>query len=214
MSALDLAIQLTKDYFHHIEDVEGSIQQSALCIQEMQKGASLESIEKWIRTWMKNHPHHIRHLEHIGQLKELDSQNLLYPHSVGYHRLLRSINQPTRMQYRPEVKSFVREKSVYENKRISRFTLQDLLVFWQKSMQIRHADKSDLGRFRYLLSKYELDIVLYAIDELAEQRKDDGKRHLPFVLDLERFIPMAMERLEEKKNSIEREKLIWNTNSF
>lgn len=212
MNELDLAIRLVHEFFPHTEDMEGSISESALSIQEMKRHAPLASIEQWVRSWAKNNPHHMRHLDHIGQMKNWDTTNLIYSHTVGYHRKLRLMNKPNRLIYHHVLKRFIKEQDEYANKRLDFFSLQDLQLFWRETMVIHMEDKADLGRFRYLLTKYDLDLVLYAIDCLADYRKEEGKKSMPFVFDLEKFIPEAMERLEQKKNTIKREHLEWTMN--
>lgn len=134
-----------------------------------------------------------------------DPDNLLEPGRFYYHPLLQIAPPPPTLTQLPDG-SF---KASYEDEEFfleirEKFTLDDLVDYFNQVMDRKNASftrERDKGAFRHLLKRYDLDTILYTIDEARALAEDLNKSIPKNPLDIEDYIEDGAAILEERMNT-------------
>lgn len=133
--------------------------------------------------------------------KKHNPDNLLEAGRFYYHPALQIAPPPPLIEVNPDgtfKASYEEDEFFLEIK--DEFTLDDLIAYYHKripSGKKRRNLESDRGSFKFLLKSYDLDVILYCIDESAISE------YLPAtVFDIEDHAETAELILEDRKNTL------------
>jgi hypothetical protein len=132
-----------------------------------------------------------------------DPNNLLEPGKFYYHPALQVAPPPPTIMQRDDgtfYSSYEDEEFYLEMKEV--FTLSDLVDYFYKVMDI-DADfrDRDMGAFKHMLKSYDIDTVLYMINEARATCEDVGKPIPTTPFDIRDYAEDAIAVLEDRKNS-------------
>jgi hypothetical protein len=193
--------QIVQPRFGH----EGRIGSALSAIPELvAKGWTLDGIKNEVDLFAQQYPEAVRNIYHIGEImnQKQPPNNLMERDVFYYHNKLRITSPPVRVRQN-EAGEMVRESSPFFLEMKSNFTLNDLLNYWYQQMNITPSDhmiKQDEGKFKYILTNYTLDEVLFSIDAARSIRKDRQLRPLRNAFELDKYIEDARELIKGKEN--------------
>jgi len=189
---------------------ETKIAKACIAIERlMNDGWTLHDIEDEILKFAKDYPAVVTKIYHLEEIfvNKQPPQNLMQRDVFYYHNLLREVPPPVRIRRDPETGEYIRESAPFFLEMKRRFTMQDLLDYWYRTNYITpndHMRKQDEGKFRYLLSIYSLDEILFAIDAAKVQRNESELPPLRNAFDLEKYMDGelgAREFIKRKENA-------------
>ena len=130
-----------------------------------------------------------------------DPDNLLEPGRFYYHQALQIAPPPPTVTMMEDGTFKDEEQSFYLEIR-ERFTLDDLVNYFNEKMgrDGSYTRERDKGAFRHLLKRYDLDTILYTIDEARVLAEDLDKPLPRSPLDIEEYVEEGMAILEARKN--------------
>jgi len=132
-----------------------------------------------------------------------DPDNLMQPGVFYYHPALQVAPPPPTIIQLPDgsfQSSYEQEEFYLEMK--DRFTLDDLVDYFYRKMEITHEFRErDKGAFRHLLKSFDLDTILYTIDEARLVAEDLGKLLPKSPFDLRDYLEYGIAILEDRKNT-------------
>lgn len=132
-----------------------------------------------------------------------DPNNLLEPGKFYYHPALQVAPPPPTIIQRDDgtfYSSYEEEEFFLEIKEC--FTLGDLVDYFYKVMDIDVDFKErDMGAFKHILKSYDIDTVMYMINEARAMCEDNGKPLPTSPFDIRDYADDAINVLEDRKNS-------------
>jgi hypothetical protein len=133
-----------------------------------------------------------------------DPNNLLEPGRFYFHPALQ-VAPPPPVTVQLDDGSF---KSSYEDEEFfleikESFTLEDLVGYFYKVMTVDGSGfkERDIGAFKHILKSYDLDTILYAIDESRFLAEDLGKPAPKSPFDIRDYFDAGEAVLEDRKNT-------------
>jgi hypothetical protein len=202
--------ELAYYFVHHITQakvgVEARIRSALASIPKLlERGWTLQEIKQELDQFAYDYPQLVTNVYHIDEImsKKEPPNNLIEPDVFYYHNALREVSPPTRIIKDPVTGQFIRQSQPFYLEIKKRFTMQDLLNYWYTQMEItpnEHMIRQDEGKFKYILSNYTLDEVLFAIDAAKTIRKERQLRPLRNAFELDKYIEDAREFIRAKEN--------------
>lgn len=186
--------------------IKGRINSAITSIQQLlEDGWTLDEIKYELDEFAKMYPQIVVNIYHIEEImgQKVAPNNLIEPDVFYYHNILRNVSGPTRIKRDPETGKLIRYSEPFYLEIKKRFTLKDLLDYWYKQMEIipnEHIVRQDEGKFKYLLSNYTLDEILFAIDVAKAIRREMQLRPLRNAFELDKYIEEARALIKEKEN--------------
>ncbi|GIN55135.1 MULTISPECIES: hypothetical protein [Bacillus subtilis group] len=205
------SVQDLANYFvYHITQstvgIEGRIKSALTSIPKLlDKGWTLGEIKDQLDLFAYTYPQIATNLYHIDEImNHIDPPNNLMEKDVFYyHSELREMSSPPKIIRDKQSGELVRKTEDFYLEMKSRYTLQDLMNYWYKKMNIQPTDhmmKQDEGKFKYILGNYTLDEVLFSIDASVILRKERQQRLLRNAFELDKYIEDARELIRRKEN--------------
>lgn len=185
--------------------IDGRIKSALQCIDKLtEDGWELSEIKYELDQFAQTYPDIVRNIYHMEEImgRKEAPNNLIEKDVFYYHNALRDVSGPTRI-LKGEDGRLIRMSEPFYLEIKKRFTLKDLLNYWYTTMNItptEHIVRQDEGKFRYLLSNYTLDEILFAIDVSKSIRKEQQLRPLRNAFELDKYIEQAREMLQQKIN--------------
>ncbi|MCY9186622.1 hypothetical protein [Bacillus halotolerans] len=186
--------------------VEGRIKSALTSIPKLlDRGWSLQEIKEQLDLFAYTYPRIVINLYHIDEImNQIEPPNNLMEKDVFYyHSELREMSSPPKIVRDQESGKLIRQSEDFYLEMKSRYTLQDLMNYWYKKMNIQPTDhlmRQDEGKFKYILGNYTLDEVLFAIDASVILRKERQQRLLRNAFELDKYIEDAREFIRRKEN--------------
>ncbi|GAK42087.1 hypothetical protein TCA2_4579 [Paenibacillus sp. TCA20] len=188
-----------------IQNADSRIRTNISSIQKLVKdGWELEEIQAEIEKFAQDYPDMVKRiymLEEIFATKK-PPKNIMNPDIFYYHNRLRETSPAPKMRKGPDGK-YIQEVEPFFLEMKKRFTMEELLEYWYEKMNIQsnpHMIKQDEGKFNYLLGIYDLDEILFAIDEAKRIRLSWQRSLLRNAFDIEKYVDEARETISQKKN--------------
>lgn len=187
--------------------IEGRIKNAILAIPPLlEQGWTLFEIKHELDQFAKDYPQVVQNVYHIGEImnKKQPPDNLMERDVFYYHEELRNMSKPPTMKRDPETGRMFRYTEPFYLEMKSRYSMQDLLNYWYKQMNIKpneHMLRQDEGKFKYMLNNFTLDELLFAVDVSISIRKDRQLRPLRNAFELEKYIEDARESLLRVENT-------------
>ncbi len=168
-------------------------------------GWELIELQREVESFAQSYPDMTRRLESLSEIfvSKTAPSNLIQKDVFYYHDALRDVSPPPRIKRLPDG-TFEKTSSPFYLEMKRRFTLHDLMEYWYTKMQITpnpHMIKQDEGKFKYLLKVYDIDEILFAIDEGFGARRSMQRSLLSNAFDLERYVEGGREAIVLKKNA-------------
>jgi hypothetical protein len=198
-------VQAPEDYKVHVmKNIE----------QLLAGGTSVKEIETLMNRYKSVHPSPqeaymvddiLSYFKVKADKKEVkrDPNNLLEPGKFYYHTALQIAPPPPTIMQRDDgtfYSSYEDEEFYLEMKEV--FTLSDLVDYFYKVMEIDVDFKErDMGAFKHILKSYDIDTVLYMINEARVMSEDRGKSKPTSPFDIRDYADDAIAVLEDRKNS-------------
>ncbi|WAT23593.1 hypothetical protein O0R52_21595 (plasmid) [Bacillus halotolerans] len=186
--------------------VEGRIKSALTSIPKLlDRGWSLQEIKEQLDLFAYTYPRIVINLYHIDEImNQIEPPNNLMEKDVFYyHSELREMSSPPKIIRDQESGKLIRQSEDFYLEMKSRYTLQDLMNYWYKKMNIQPTDhlmRQDEGKFKYILGNYTLDEVLFAIDASVILRKERQQRLLRNAFELDKYIEDARDFIRRKEN--------------
>ncbi|KAF2421715.1 hypothetical protein [Bacillus subtilis] len=186
--------------------VEGRIKSALTSIPKLlDKGWSLQEIKEQLDLFAYTYPRIVINLYHIDEImNQIEPPNNLMEKDVFYyHSELREMSSPPKIVRDQESGKLIRQTEDFYLEMKTRYTLQDLMNYWYKKMNIQPTDhlmRQDEGKFKYILGNYTLDEVLFAIDASVILRKERQQRLLRNAFELDKYVEDAREFIRRKEN--------------
>jgi len=186
--------------------IEGRLQSAYHAITKLlEKGWTLQEIKEELDQFARDYPQIILNVYHVEEImaKKEPPNNLLQADIFYYHNILREVSPPVKIAKDPKTGQLIRQSHPFFLEMKRRFTMKDLLNYWYEQMDIapsEHLIRQDEGKFKYMLSNYTLDEILFAIDVAKTIRKEQQLRPLRNAFDLEKYIEDAREFIRAKEN--------------
>lgn len=139
-----------------------------------------------------------------------DPDNLLVRGRFYYHPQLQIAPPPPVVQILPDgtFRASYEEDPTFYLEMKEKYTLDDLLDYFYNRVGIKKQNrKRDRGALEYILKQYELDVVLYSIDESAVMYLDTNSSPPKNPLDIEDYVENGEALLEDRKNTLQMEGL-------
>lgn len=113
--------------------------------------------------------------------------NLLKSDRFYWHNALRIMPGPTKVYFDLNTGEITREREEWFLEMRASFTLDDLLDYYLAQFQLSRGQINEnryRGTFRYLLSLYDIDLLLFMVDCCAHDRldRDEGPPTDPIVI--------------------------------
>jgi hypothetical protein len=219
--AIRLSIKFFKEIKGFSEDAQGKVKApDAYKVSVMKNleqllagGTSVKEIETLMNRYKTTHPSpkDVYSIDEIlsyfkvkAEKQEIkrDPNNLLEHGKFYFHPALQIVPPPPTIIQLPDgtfQSSYETEEFFLEIKEC--FTLSDLVDYFYKVMEIDVDFKErDMGAFKYVLKSYDIDAVLYMIDEARAVSEDMGKSNPTSPFDIRDYAESAIAILEDRKN--------------
>lgn len=213
---IELAVYAVKKIIQAHTNLENRITRSVMSIQRLlEQNWTLQSIRLELDRMAALYPDQVKKAYDIDGLlaKKEQAMNLIQSGQLYFHRLLRVSSAPVRIiQEKSGTMKRISTPYVLQIKR--KFTMDELIHFFYESCCIAgndHIRKQDEGKFKYLLSVYELDELLFAIDASVAIRHEQQQMPVKNAFDLEQYIEDAKRMIAYKRNLFVQEQLQWTT---
>lgn len=113
--------------------------------------------------------------------------NLLRSDEFYWHNQLRVMPGPAKVEFDLDKGTITRKQEPWFLEMRASYTVEDLLDYYLKQFDLTSSDinvNKYLGTFRYLLSRYDIDLLLFMIDACANDRKeaDEGPPLDPIIV--------------------------------
>lgn len=220
--AIRLSIKFFKEIKGFGEDATGKVQAPDKYKVDVMKnieqllagGTSVKEMETLMNRYKAVHPNPqevymvdeiLSHFKVKADKKEVkrDPNNLLEPGRFYYHPALQVAPPPPTIMQREDgtfYSSYEDEEFFLEIKEC--FTLCDLVDYFYKVMEIDVDFKErDMGAFKHILKSYDIDTVMYMINEAKAMSEDYGKPTPTSPFDIRDYADDAIAVLEDRKNS-------------
>lgn len=186
--------------------VEARISSAIASTQRLlEQGWQLEEIKNELEQFAQDYPQvviNIYHMEEIMSKKE-PPNNLMEADVFYYHNILRNVSAPIKIIKDKETGELIRQSEPFYLEMKKRFTLKELLDYWYHQMNITpndHMLRQDEGKFKYLLTSYTLDEILFTIDVSKTIRKERQLKPLRNAFELDKYIEDARDFIKGKEN--------------
>ena len=183
--------------------------------QLLEGGMTTQDLEGYLNKYKTEHPspNEAYNIEEILKFFNVDAKkgivqrdpnNLLKPGEFYYHPALQ-VAPPPPVLYQLDDGTFV---SSYDNEEFfleikEKFTVEDLVQYFYNIMGLDGEGfrERDMGAFKHILRSYDLDTVLYTIDEARFLSEDLSKPIPKSPFDIRDYIDEGAMVLEERKNT-------------
>lgn len=131
------------------------------------------------------------------------SQNLLSPSVFYYHNALRLTSKPPKRQFNIDEGTFVRINDPYFLEMRASYTVEELVEYYarQFSMKLHRQEYSRyVGSFNWLLGMYDVELILFMIDESANMVKAENYRPPRKPMDIDKYKADAIRTRERKRS--------------
>lgn len=138
----------------------------------------------------------------FDQLKP-ESQNLLSPSIFYYHNALRLTSRPPKRQFNIDEGTFVRINDPYFLEMRASFTVEELVAYYarQFGMRLHRQEYSRyIGSFNWLLGMYDVELILFMIDESANMVKAENYKPPRKPMDIDKYKADAIRTRERKRS--------------
>lgn len=183
--------------------------------QILEGGMTIQELEGYLNGYKENHPspHEVYNIDDVLKffnvsakkaVVQRDPNNLLKAGEFYYHPALQVAPPPpviTQLDDGSFVSSYDTEEFFLEIK--EKFTVEDLAQYFYSVMGIDGEGfrERDIGAFKHILRSYDLDTVLYTIDEARFLAEDLSKPVPKSPFDIRDYFDEGAMVLEERKNT-------------
>lgn len=186
--------------------IEGRIKSALSSLPALiERGWSLYEIKVELDQFARDYPQVATNIYHIGEImdKKEPPNNLMETDLFYYHSELRIMSAPPTIRKDAETGKLVRYSEPFYLEMKQRYTMQELMDYWYKQMEItpnEHMIRQDEGKLKYILGNYTLDEVLFAMDVSKALRVERQQRPLRNLFELDKYIEDARDSLLKKQN--------------